>query len=217
MQLDQGEQPLRQPGTPPAVQWREPQTTLQIPSPEVVDVVQNVWSYTKRPTNVYLVVDTSGSMEGAKLDRTKQALLSFVEQIQGSRDKVGIIEFGSGVKNFEPLHEVDDLGRQRLSSLIESMQADGYTALIDATYAGVEDLHLLAEDGAINALVVMTDGNENDSRYDLRDLPSPVDQPQPGARGHLHHRLWRRGGRCPAPKDGQPGQRSVPPGRRDGY
>ncbi|MBP7962885.1 MAG: substrate-binding domain-containing protein [Caldilineaceae bacterium] len=177
LQLDQGSSPFASPGTPPAVQWREPQTTLQIPSPEVVDVVQNVWSYTKRPTNVYLVVDTSGSMEGEKLTRTQMALLAFVEQIQGSRDKVGIIEFGSGVKNFEPLREVDDVGRQRMSALIESMQADGYTALIDATYAGVEDLHLLAEDGAINALVVMTDGNENDSRYNLNDLQALVDQP----------------------------------------
>ncbi len=176
LQIDQGNSPFATPGNPPAVQWREPQTTLQIPSPEVVEVVQNVWAYTKRPTNVYLVVDTSGSMEGAKLARTQQALVAFVEQIQGSRDKVGIIEFGSGVKNFEPLQEVSDVGRQRLTGLIDSMEADGYTALVDATYAGVEDLHLLAESEAINALVVMTDGNENDSRNNLRDLAQLVNR-----------------------------------------
>ena len=49
-----------------AVDWREPQTTLQMPSPSVVEVVRNSWYYTKRPTNVYLVVDTSGSMEGGQ-------------------------------------------------------------------------------------------------------------------------------------------------------
>ncbi len=161
----------------PAVQWREPQTTLQIPSPEVVDVVQNVWYYTKRPTNVYLVVDTSGSMEGEKLTRTKQALLAFVEQIQGSRDKVGIIEFGSGVKRFEELQSLNDEGRSRMTSIIAGMEADGYTALLDAVYAGVEDLQTLADTDAINALVVMTDGNENDSRYDLGDLQALVDHP----------------------------------------
>jgi len=36
------------------VDSRQPQTTLQMPSPSVIDVVRNVWYYTKRPTNVYL-------------------------------------------------------------------------------------------------------------------------------------------------------------------
>ena len=42
----------------------QPQTVLQMPSAAVVDVVRDVWWYTKRHTNVFLVVDTSGSMEG---------------------------------------------------------------------------------------------------------------------------------------------------------
>ena len=78
------------------VDWRQPQTTLQMPSPSVVEVVRNVWYYTKRPTNVYLVVDTSGSMEGTKIARTREALSAFVNQIQGDRDQVGILEFASG-------------------------------------------------------------------------------------------------------------------------
>jgi len=65
-----------------AVDPSQPKTTLQIPSAAVVEVVQNVWWYTKRPTNVYLVVDTSGSMAGKKIDRTRAALQSFVAQIQ---------------------------------------------------------------------------------------------------------------------------------------
>ena len=60
-----------------------------MPSPGVVDVVQNVWYYTKRPTNVYLVVDTSGSMEGTKIARAREALAAFVEPDSGDRDRVG--------------------------------------------------------------------------------------------------------------------------------
>ena len=58
-----------------------------------------IWYYTKRPTNVYLVVDTSGSMEGEKIERAQTALKSFLAQIRGERDRVGVIEFGSGLKN----------------------------------------------------------------------------------------------------------------------
>ncbi len=92
-----------------AVDWRQPQTTLQMPPPSVIDVVHNVWYYTKRPTNVYLVVDTSGSMEGNKIARARDALTAFVEQIQGDRDRIGLVEFASGTKNFLPLRVMDDI------------------------------------------------------------------------------------------------------------
>ena len=153
-----------------AVDPSQPETTLQIPSAAVVDVVLNVWYYTKRPTNVYLVVDTSGSMSGEKMDRTRAALQSFVAQIQGDRDKVGIVEFGSGIKRFEELQSLNDEGRSRMTSIIAGMEADGYTALLDAVWQAQDDLQTLADTDAINAIVVMTDGQENDSSRDMNDL-----------------------------------------------
>ncbi len=166
--------PLDQEGSPfadsDAVDWRQPQTTLQIPSASVVDVVQNVWWYTKRPTNVYLVVDTSGSMGGEKLARTQEALKAFVTQIRGDRDRVGLIEFGTNIKSIERLEPMDDARRQALMERIERMEADGETALLDAVWHGYDSLQQMADDEAINALVVMTDGQENASRRGVNDL-----------------------------------------------
>jgi Ca-activated chloride channel family protein len=153
-----------------AVDWREPQTTLQVPSEEVVEVVQNVWWYTKRPTNVYLVVDTSGSMEGSKMAHTKIALQAFVDQIRGDRDQVGLIAFASDVEAVRSLRHLDESGRADVSQAIEQLRAQGNTALIDGVWEAYT--HLLTEDDpeAINAIVVMTDGQENDSRHTLSDL-----------------------------------------------
>ena len=162
-------------GNTNAVDWRQPQTTLQMPSPAVVDVVQNTWYYTKRPTNVYLVVDTSGSMEGQKLILTREALTAFVEQIKGDRDAVGLVEFGSDVKNFLPPRVLTDENRADLVNTIAGMDASGSTALVDAVYAAAVDLLAQGDDQAINALVVMTDGNENESDRTLRDLQRLVD------------------------------------------
>ncbi|HXF63090.1 MAG TPA: VWA domain-containing protein [Caldilineaceae bacterium] len=172
--------PLDAPGSPfaesDAVDWRQPQTTLQVPPPSVVQVVQNVWYYTKRPTNVYLVVDTSGSMEGNKIARTREALAAFVQQIQGDRDRVGLVEFGSGAKNFLPLRAMDDQNRRDILALIDQMEAFGGTALIDAVYAAAEDLQAQGDPSAINAIVVMTDGQENESYYRLSDLERLLDR-----------------------------------------
>lgn len=153
-----------------AVDPSQPKTTLQIPSAAVVEVVQNVWWYTKRPTNVYLVVDTSGSMAGEKIERTRAALQSFVAQIQGDRDRVGIVEFGSGVKRFEALQSLKGENRERMAGVIAQMEADGYTALLDAVWQAQDDLQTVADSQAINAIVVMTDGQENDSYRDMNDL-----------------------------------------------
>jgi len=159
-----------------AVDWRQPRTTLQIPPATVVEVVQNVWWYTKRPTNVYLVVDTSGSMSGAKLERTKEALTAFVSQIRGDRDQVGLIEFGTDVKQFQPLWSVDDRSRRDLSARIDRMEADGETALIDAVWEAYDNLQRSGGAEAINAIVVMTDGRENASVYSASDLQRRFEQ-----------------------------------------
>lgn len=153
-----------------AVDWRQPQTTLQMPPPAVVDVVLNAWRYTKRPTNVYLVVDTSGSMDGDKIARTQEALRAFVGQVQGDRDRVGLVDFAHWVKAYTRPVLLDSANRQQLLSLIDAMNASGGTALIDAVYVAAEDLESLNDRTAINALVVMTDGLENSSERSLDEL-----------------------------------------------
>jgi len=169
--LDRGDSPF---ANTDAVDWRQPQTTLQMPSAAVIDVVQNVWYYTKRPTNVYLVVDTSGSMEGDKIELTRAALAAFVQQIQGDRDQLGLVEFGGRIKNFTPLRVMDESARSDILAQIDGMQATGGTALIDAVYDAVVDLQAQNDSEAINAVVVMTDGQENESRYRLADLQDLV-------------------------------------------
>jgi Ca-activated chloride channel family protein len=164
------------------VDWRQPQTTLQMPPPSVVQVVRNVWYYTKRPTNVYLVVDTSGSMEGNKIVRAREAIAAFVEQIQGDRDRLGIVEFGSGTKNFLPLRVMDDSARRDTLNVIDQMEAYGGTALVDAVYAAVEDIAAQDDPRAINAIVVMTDGQENESYYRLHDLEELLENTSSAAR-----------------------------------
>jgi Ca-activated chloride channel family protein len=138
--------------------------------------VQNVWWYTKRPTNVYLVVDTSGSMQGTKLRRTQEALQAFVGQIQGDRDQVGLIEFASDIKRFDPLQPLDDDSRQELIEQINRMEAGDETAMIDAVLKAYDSLQQTGDTEAINAIVVMTDGRENDSSHDISDLRRRFEQ-----------------------------------------
>lgn len=165
------------PFTGDAVDWRQPQTTLQIPAASVVEVVQNVWWYTKRPTNIYLVVDTSGSMEeNDKIELTRVALRSFVDQIRGDRDRVGLVTFASSVYVERPLQALDDAGRTALYTDIERLSASGNTALIDGIWEAYSRLTTEGSPEAINAIVVMTDGQENSSRQSLSAMQRRIQQ-----------------------------------------
>jgi Ca-activated chloride channel family protein len=147
----------------------EPKTSLQVPNAGVIKVVRDVWWYTKRHTNVYLVVDTSGSMRGEKLAQAQAALHAFLEQIKGEEERVGLIEFATGV---QALVYLDELGKNReaLQMAVDGLWAEGDTALLDGVAEAHQRLQSLGDTERINAIVVMTDGRENYSRTSLRRL-----------------------------------------------
>jgi Ca-activated chloride channel family protein len=171
--------PLDGPGSPltaaNGVDSTEPKTSLQVPNASVIEVVRDVWWYTKRHTNVYLVVDTSGSMQGEKLEQAQAALRAFLDQIKGDEERVGLIEFASFVYIVVPL---DKLGNNRsaLEFSVEQMEAQGDTALLDAVYEAYRQLQEFGDTSRINAVVVMTDGRENYSDINLRQLVREIGQ-----------------------------------------
>ncbi|MBC7254716.1 MAG: VWA domain-containing protein [Chloroflexi bacterium] len=157
--LESPESPIRpENGADP----QQPHTTLQVPSAGVIEVVKNVWWYTKRPANVYLVVDTSGSMAGRKLSDAQAALHLFLEEVRGPEDRVGLISFADRPHERVPLMRMEE-GRARLSQEVEALEAGGNTALLDSVLYALERLEALNDTGRINAIVVMTDGQENAS------------------------------------------------------
>jgi Ca-activated chloride channel family protein len=169
--------PLDSPGSPltaaNGVNPAEPQTTLQLPPPDVVAAVQNAWALTKRKTNVILVVDSSGSMEGDKLSNAQAALRTFLAQIPSDQERVGLVEFNTDVVN---IIELDTLARNRamLVSAVDSLQAGGNTALLDAVRTAYARLQREADPDRINAIVAMTDGRENASAVSLQQLTREI-------------------------------------------
>ncbi len=154
---------------------KQPQTTLQLPAADVVQVVQNVWALTKRKTNVFLVVDTSGSMQGSKLNGAQTALRTFLAQIPSDQEKVGLVEFNTGVAN---IIELDTLGKNRatLNQAVDGLRANGNTALLDAVRTAYNRLQENGDPERINAIVAMTDGRENASVVSLRQLVDEIRQ-----------------------------------------
>ncbi len=171
LRLDDPASPIRkQNGVDPA----QPQTTLQMPNPAVVGIVQSSWYLAKRPANIYLVADTSGSMdEQNKLVQAKDALNSFLDQVQGDRDRVGLVPFSDNVYGTVAPTDIGT-ARSALKRNVTALKANGRTALFDGVSYAYDDLQRRGERDRINAIVVMTDGIENASRLNLSQLTRKI-------------------------------------------
>jgi Ca-activated chloride channel family protein len=151
----------------------EPKTLLKVPSPGVMAGIREVWRLTKRPANIYVVVDTSGSMQGDKIAGAKEALLSFIEQIETDRDRVALVAFSGDVRETVALGTLAE-NRESLKSSVSGLQATGDTALYDAVIFAYDRLQEQSDPERINAIVAMTDGQDTSSSGSLEGILSTV-------------------------------------------
>ena len=164
-----------------------------------------------------LVIDVSGSMGepagGAgdtKLDLAKRAATSALSDFKDD-DEVGLRVFTTGIRNVEPSDYLDLVpigrigdNRRQIDTAIQSLEPQHGTPLYTVAQASYDALRQDFDPTRINAVVLLTDGkNEDDRNPDVNALltrlrNSNEGEATPGA--HLHHRLrqGRRPGRPPA-------------------
>jgi Ca-activated chloride channel family protein len=150
---------------------RQPQTTLEIPSVEVIDAVLHLWRENKKRSDVTLVLDRSGSMrEEGKMESARAGAEQFVALLDPA-DSFSFLAF-----NNDPGWVVQGvaLGTAREQALqgIRGVFPDGGTALYDSIALAYErKLEEIRKDpGRIAAIVVLTDGEDTDSRMALGEL-----------------------------------------------
>ncbi len=125
----------------------------------------------RRPANIYLLLDVSRSMEGSKLSSAKKALGSFLAQVNGERDHVGLITFSHKIKEVRPLEPADG------ASFIQSIQmlgAAGNTALYDAVIHAIGHFQQIEGSERSNIIIAMTDGEDTASNHSLKDIDSTM-------------------------------------------
>lgn len=148
---------------------RQPRRVLALPEPRVLATVKRVWHEDRKPANVEIVVDVSGSMQDEeKLLQAIRGLKTFLGEFS-PRDRVGLVTFDERVHPIVPLRPMRE-NNAALTSAVSNLVADGNTAVYDATAYGVQSIAGLNDTTKINAVVVLTDGEDNRSRLDAGAL-----------------------------------------------
>ena len=140
--------------------------SLRPPQPEVVDAMLKSWQeFAKKPSQVALVVDSSGSMLGEKLPAVQSTLRAYAEGL-GPKEKIALIDFDSEIRS-PVLADGTPAGRDRALQFIASLQANGGTRLYDAILEAQKWVLQNYRNDAINAVVVLTDGEDQGSQNNI--------------------------------------------------
>jgi Ca-activated chloride channel homolog len=121
------------------------------------------------PLNLALVLDRSGSMSRGRLDAAKEAAAGLVRRLWPD-DRVGVVAFGSDVEVIAPMLR----GRESalLSQRILGMGIGGMTNLSGGWLKGRELVSGVAGEGAVNRVILLTDGQANQGITDDETLAS---------------------------------------------
>lgn len=139
------------------------------PEPDVVETMLTAWSDSaKKPSLVVIVVDSSGSMEGDKLPAVQNTLQTYLTTL-GPKDQVALIDFDGELR--APVKaDASPQGQQQGLAFIGSLEADGGTRLYDASLVARDWLRENLRENAINAVLVLTDGEDSGSDISLDTL-----------------------------------------------
>jgi len=156
------------------VGFKQPRRVLGVPNPRVLTAVKKAWREDRKPANVLLVLDTSGSMnDEGRLQNAKDGLQTFLKEV-APQDRVGLTIFNDRVTEVAPITPVRRI-RASLRGVVSRLIADGGTAIYDATDAGVKQVKRLADTSRINAVVLLTDGEDTDSSKSVESVVRELD------------------------------------------
>ena len=114
----------------------------------------------RAPMAVSLVVDTSGSMSGAKIEQARLAAASLLETLQDG-DVVSIYAFSNQVMAVAPPTVVGPNTRASLMTRAQSLYAAGGTNMYGGVSAGIQSVSSAPSSHAVRRVFLISDGHAN--------------------------------------------------------
>ena len=147
---------------------RQPRQSLATPPAEVIVAAKDAWAKNRKPANIMVVVDTSGSMRGEKMDQAKAGVDYFLSRLP-LQDNIGLIGFATTPTVLVPLG-VRSENMSNLQIQVQGMIPTGNTALYDALDLARNELEKQNQPDRINAIVLLSDGADTASLITIEQM-----------------------------------------------
>lgn len=147
----------------------QPQTLLDIPDVPVIEAIRDLWQSCRKPASITLVLDCSGSMQQEnRIGFAREGAVHFIRQLSPA-DDLSILAFNN---ELSWLAERTAIGQKRdeLIRIAQSLLPAGGTSLYDAVADAAARQKADNDPARIHAIVVLSDGADEDSRCRLDTL-----------------------------------------------
>src|SRR4051794_1443386 len=153
----------------------QPKIVLKVPEPKVLDRVLTTWRRDRKPANVLLVLDNSGSMgDENKLEHAKEGLRGFLANA-APQDRIGLMKFSARPQLLVPIRPFAQ-NRAALRNAVDQLFPEDDTALFQATADGLAVVKRKADTSRINAVVLLTDGQDTAGGVSQGELLNKLSQ-----------------------------------------
>jgi Ca-activated chloride channel family protein len=119
------------------------------------------------PLSFTAVLDVSGSMQGDKIARAKDAVHQAVSRLHDG-DSLAVVAFSNEIRTVLPPTPVDDHIRQVVQSALQEINAGGMTALCGGLEEGLK--HASAVRQETNLVLLLSDGQANVGETDIEKV-----------------------------------------------
>ncbi len=110
------------------------------------------------PVNLAIVIDKSGSMQGEKIRKAKEAAQMAIERL-GRRDIVSVVAYSHIVQVLTPATRLTDKSDARAA--IRAITAGGNTALFAGVSQGAAEVRKFLDRSRVNRVILLSDGLAN--------------------------------------------------------
>ncbi|MBN1674667.1 MAG: VWA domain-containing protein [Kiritimatiellae bacterium] len=119
------------------------------------------------PVNLAIVLDRSGSMQGAKLEKAKEAAIGALRRL-GPRDICSVVVYDNTVQTIVPAQYAREL--DTIEAGIRAIQAGGSTALFGGVSQGAAEVRKHLKQDCIPRIILLSDGLANVGPRSPEDL-----------------------------------------------
>jgi Ca-activated chloride channel homolog len=115
------------------------------------------------PLNLGILLDSSGSMQGEKLERTKEACVLLLDQLR-PQDRATVCVFSSGAQTIVPSQMFDENVKQNAIRAIARIQSSGATELLEGLQCVYSEVAPHRSSEVTTFVIVLSDGEPTDSQ-----------------------------------------------------
>src|SRR5881628_3505238 len=133
-----------------------------------VDLTPSAAVIAGRVRSISLAIDSSGSMDGEKIEQAKAAALALIRQLRPT-DQISIVSFSDTVTVQLPMTQVGN--SREVAAAVKAISVSGLTAMYDGLSSAFNQARRASQEpGTVNRVLLLTDGNPTVGKTDGREF-----------------------------------------------